>query len=393
MLKVSKIEDIAKLAVAGRKVDIAYADCDPSIKATLFGKEGARVRGDLVLNKGVVVSPGGEDFFSVTMRPGWKAVAETIPVAPPPPVREKVNPKKLGEAHSYTPEPKLVDKLLKVLTSPVASNIGFVGPTGSGKTTLAKWLGQKLGRPVYRFNCFGGMSAEAIIGEKTVTLDETSAVNKVVWVKGVLERAMTEGLNAEGEEVGPAAILLVDELASMPQYISTAFNPVMETDDPRRTLVIDGDGGRVVRSHSGFRVIVTGNTVGRGAQDAQDALYTAQAQALDLSLLNRISMWFRVSYDEQAENIILRESIGNDKVVARLMQFRDAVRQAWNIGQVQAPFSTRQIVNIAVSYRIFGNEKDAVYHGVIAGSPASERTKLNEIAVTVGIGDLIADNE
>ena len=168
------------------------------------------------------------------------------------------------------------------------------------------------------------------------------------------------------------------------------LNRLFESDDPRRTIVIAEDGGRVVRSHPGFRIVVAGNTVGRGATDMAAAAYTAQHDALDISLLNRVAVFFRMGYDREVEKRILVEKMGDDKVARQVLAFRDAIRQAVREGKLTSPFSTAHVVHIADAYRVFGDLGKALYYAVMEYVLPEERPIYNEQAMAVTGKDLLA---
>jgi MoxR-like ATPase len=292
--------------------------------------------------------------------------------------------------HSYV-APRIAKDIIDLLADEASHIIQLVGPTQCGKSTLVRYLGAELGRRVFQINCRGDMGSEAFVGEKTIELDEAAGQNKIVYQKGLIEQAMTEGLDENGNEQGPAAILFIDEITSCPAHVAHVLNRVFESDDPRRTLVLDQDGGRMVRSHSQFRIIVAGNTAGRGAQEFSDGVYAAQLDALDLSLLHRISACFRMGYDRKVEKHILAEKVGDDKVAQMVIKFRDAIRGHVKAGKLTTPFSTKNIVDIANLYRVYGNLGKAVFYSVFEHLLPEERATYNEQAVAVFGKDLLKD--
>jgi len=258
-------------------------------------------------------------------------------------------------------------------------------------TTLVKYIGKQLNRKVFQINCRGDMGSEVFFGEKTVAVDPETKSNIIIYQKGVVEQAMVEGLDAQGNEVGEPAILFIDEAASMPAHVAIGINRLLESDDARRTMVIAEDGGRVVRSHSKFRILLAANTVGRGANSAEDAMYSAQMDALDISLLNRVAVVFRMGYDREIEKHILLEKVGDDKVVSQILRFRDAIRGFIKQGKLSSPFSTKRIVDIANMYRVFGDIGKAIYYTAFEQLLPEEKAVYNEQAVILLGKDLMKD--
>lgn len=321
----------------------------------------------------------------------YKIGVPVAPASPKAPVASepKRAPVVRKEQHSYVP-PVISKELVSVLVDVVPHNVWLAGPTGCGKTTLVKYVGGQLGRKVYQINCRGDMGSEAFFGEKTVRIDDATKQNQIVFQRGIVEAAMVEGLDATGNEVGEPAILFIDEAPSCPAHIAHGINRLLETDDARRSLVINEDGGRVVRSHSKFRIILAGNTVGRGAVSTEDSAYAAQTDALDISLLNRVAVTFRMGYDRNVEKHILAEKVGDDKVAALVLKFRDAIRGHVKSGQLSTPFSTRRIIDIANMYRVFGDLGKAVYYSTFEQLLPEEKPVYNEQAVAVLGKDLMS---
>jgi len=361
----------------------------PEVKSIIEDIHKARVR--LELSKsGIAIDfpqPGKTNLKIYFFDQAVAQKTSSSSIKPLPPVNRV--PVVQKAQHTYIP-PKVADDLISVLTDDASLVSWLSGPTGSGKSTLVKYVSGKLGRKLYQINCRGDMGSEIFFGEKTVVVDKDSKQNMIVFVKGLVEQAMIEGLDADGNETGPASILFIDEAASMPPHVGIGMNRVLESDDPRRTMVIAEDGGRTVRSHSKFRIILAANTVGRGATSAADAVYTAQADALDISLLNRVTATFRMGYDREIEKKILLEKIGDDKMVSLLLKYRDAIRQYCKQDKLSTPFSTRRLIDIANLYRIFGDIGKATYYAIFEHLLPEERATYNETAQAVFGSDLMS---
>ena len=295
--------------------------------------------------------------------------------------------------HTYN-VPKIAGDFISVLTDEASHNVWLTGPTQCGKDRLVHYAGKKLGRKVFQINCRGDMGSEVFFGEKTVVIDSATGNNKVVLQKGLVEQAMTEGLDEQGNEVegASAGILFITEAAAMPAHVAIGINRLLESDDTRRTMVIDQDGGRLVRGHSKFRIVLASNTVGRGSTGLEASSYSAQCDSLDISLLNRMSVCFRMGYDREAERNILVEKIGDDAIVARLLKFRDSVRDQIRAKKLSSPFSTAHLIHIADMYRVFGNLSKAVYYVVFEFLLPEEKKTYNELAFAEFKEDLLKQN-
>jgi MoxR-like ATPase len=433
-VKLTNNEVIDKVkAVLGSSNSIEVNASDPAL-----GGAGAYlhiVKVALALSKaGICVKrhQDGETFtiFRAGSAPTTSTKVTTAPKTTDKPTTAKA-PKVDRTKHSSRPYAKEQD-ILDIMADDVSHVMMFTGPTGCGKTFEAKRLANLTGRVLYRMNCHGEQTEKDVFGEKTVVLNETTGsiqtfidqldftyldkvklswlkpvfymlaqfvrlllggTNHVVFKPGTLVQAMLEGLDEDGNEVGPAALLLIDEFAAMPSHLSIALNSFFESDDPRRRLVIEADGGRVIKSHSGLRVIVTGNTAGRGATTMQEAMYSAQQDAQDLSVLNRVAVVFRFGYDKKLEKGILMEKVGDDKVVRIILRLREQLRGHIKNGTLTSPFGTRHLIYIADCYRVWGDLGKALYATIMGRLGPEERAVYNETFHAITSRDLLKEFE
>lgn len=305
--------------------------------------------------------------------------------------------------HSYHP-PKIADDIAKILEDNLSHVIWLTGPTQCGKDKCIHYVVEDLmKRNLFQINCRGDMDSSIFLGEKTVDIDPKTAQNYVRFQRGMVEQAMTEGVekDADGNEVldengrpkviGPAGVLFIDEAAAMPAHVAIAINRLLESDDNVRTLVIDNDGGRVVKSHPDFRIVFASNTVGRGSSDLSSNLYAAQNDALDLSLLNRVAAFFKMGYDRVAEKNILRDKIPDDAEVAKLLKFRNAIRDNIRNGRLMSMFSTAHLVHIADNFRIYNDMPKAIFYTVFNSLLPEEKPVYEEtITAIYGVADIEA---
>jgi DNA polymerase III delta prime subunit len=282
--------------------------------------------------------------------------------------------------HVYEP-PHFHQRIVDLLVDDVPHNIMLVGPSGCGKTEEAHLLAEQLGRRLHQINCQREMEKAAFAGDRTVLVDEKTKQNFVKFIEGPLVESMEEGLNEDGEEVGEPGILFIDEFAALPAELGIGLNRVLETRHAVRRYVLDMDGGREVRSHSGWRVVLAANTVGRGLNSQWDIGYTAQGDALDVSTLNRVTAVFKMGYNRKAEQQILRQKIVDERVIDMVLKLRNAFRDAMRQGELTTPFSTRDIVHVADLYRIWRSLPESLYFGFMSGLSAEECNRCNELAI------------
>lgn len=303
----------------------------------------------------------------------------------------KPRPKAKRHKHSFVRH-RMMGDIIDAVADDASHVILFKGRTGTGKTVTARQIAEELDMSFFQTNCYEGMAWPDLVGEMTVAIDPSTGQNHIVFIPGILVRAMTAGLDDDGNEVGRPGLLLMDELGAMPPGLGIGLNPFFESDNPRRRImVVTENGPKEIRSHSGFRIILSANTALRGATDMSEAMHTAQMDALDISLINRIALVFNFGYDREVEKHILQQKIGDDKIVSMVLKYRDAIRNLLKQGSISTPFSTRHLVKIADAYRVYGDLGKAIYLTVYEFLLPEEKAKYNEVAFNLFRKDLLKE--
>jgi len=304
---------------------------------------------------------------------------ETAPASKPAPKRHQ---------HTYY-KSKYVDLIIDVFNDPASQIVYLVGPTQCGKSTDVREVARKLGHKLYTFSCNKETQYCDIFGETDLTIDEATGQQTTYWKKGIIEQACREGLDENGNEVGPPGVLFIDEAPSMSAEIAIGLNRFLESDSPRREFVINRDGGRTIHSHSGLRIVMAGNTALRGANTDNESFHTAQMESLDLSFVKRLGPGFRYGYNRVVEKRILLEKVGDDKVVAGLLKFRDKIRDNIRAKELATPFTTKDLIKIADAYRIWNDLGAAIYYSLFTYLLPEEQVKYNEAAMLMTGVDLL----
>ena len=149
-------------------------------------------------------------------------------------------PKKVGFVESDRNEMRLIANRYRrsLEGDTIKSHILLVGPTGCGKSLLAKDFFAELNTPLLRINMSDGITEDQFIGTRTLIDGE------VVFQDGVLTMAADLGIP-----------FLADEINGARENILMALNGLMDTG----MLVIPDDNNRVVKAKAGFMVIGTMN--------------------------------------------------------------------------------------------------------------------------------------
>lgn len=378
----SVVEVVEKILGTSDRIEVDLND--PALDEIKGQITKARVRMDLSL-KGISVEvpkKGTTITFNRIGALGIEPLVSTPSKASSKPATPKSKPKARPEPKKYQHTyvvPKMAKDILDVLLDDASHVIWLSGPTGTGKNVLTYYVGRELDREVVKVNCRKMTSEEALFGENTIEIDEASGQNHIVFRDGPVVKAMQVGLDEDGNEVGPPAILFLDEAGALSSSIM--LNALLESDNPRREITLDMDGGRLVKSHSKFRIVLAANTAGRGATSMSDTMYTDQMDALDISTLNRVAMSFKFGYNRTVEKRIAMEKLGDDRVVAKVIKFRDAIRDNIRGTKLSSPFSTRNIVQICNAYRIFNDLPKAIYYVMFGKILPEEQPVYNEIIV------------
>lgn len=253
-------------------------------------------------------------------------------------------------------------------------NVMFYGQKGTGKTTCSEHLVEDAGfGRLFHQNGTAEMGVDDFLGVRTISIDEKTGQNHVTFKKGALYEAMIYGteLDADGNQVlvdgqpvviGPPALYFLDEYQAVdPRTFLSVFNRAMEVPGrpgEGRSLEIPQDGGRSVKSHPGFAMILGGNLLGKGIEDDSQAGYTAQNNQHDDSTLDRIDAVYEFGYSLKAEKGYILRAVQDDSMAEKVIGFIHNMREQWEKGIVDTLLSTRSIISFCEQMRTY---RDAGY--------------------------------
>lgn len=203
----------------------------------------------------------------------------------------------------------------------------ITGPTGSGKSSLVKYVCTKLGLPFIRINMSGDVESSAIFGSLIVRGGAT------VWQDGPMTEALKYG-----------AVVLVDEWELMPPEISMGLQNVLEDDGFLFLKEMPGTAeDKTIFPHKNSRLIFAGNTVGQGDDSGNYSGTSVQNNAT----LDRFSTTIVLSYlDKEHEiNIITSKTTVDKKLARRMVNLAELVRSAHNTMQINLTLSPRTLIN------------------------------------------------
>lgn len=203
----------------------------------------------------------------------------------------------------------------------------LTGPTGSGKSSLVKFVCAKLNRPFIRINMSGDVESSSLFGTLVVRGGAT------VWEDGAVTEAAKYG-----------AVCLVDEWELMPAEIAMGMQNLLE--DGGYLYLKEKPGtseDRTVVPHDNFRLVFAGNTAGQG--DTTGAFTGVGIQ--NTATIDRFTNTIRLGYLTQAHEVsIIRGKSKVDKETAtKMVRTAALVRSAYDQGRLGLTMSPRTLIN------------------------------------------------
>ena len=203
------------------------------------------------------------------------------------------------------------------------------GPTGSGKSSLVKYVCAKLNRPFIRVNMSGDVESAALFGTLVVRGGAT------VWEDGAITEAAKYG-----------AVCLVDEWELMPAEIAMGMQNLLE--DGGYLYLKEKPGtskDRTIIPDAEFRLVFAGNTVGQG--DTSGAFSGVGVQ--NTATIDRFTNTIRLGYlsAKHEIDIITSKSKVDSRVANDMVRLANLLRNAYESGNIGLTMSPRTLINWA----------------------------------------------
>ena len=222
----------------------------------------------------------------------------------------------------------------KVISSRKFYPTFITGLSGNGKTMSVEQACAAAKRELIRVNITIETDEDDLIGGFRLIDGNT------VWHNGPVVEALERG-----------AVLLLDE-------IDLASNKILCLQS-----VLEGKGvflkkiGKYVRPSSGFNVIATANTKGKGSEDGR----FVGTNILNEAFLERFPVTFEQEYPTSTiETKILLNAGCEKEFTDNLIKWAGIIRKTFFDGGVDEVITTRRLVHIVQAYDIFGNRLDAI---------------------------------
>jgi hypothetical protein len=227
----------------------------------------------------------------------------------------------------------------KIIQSRIFYPAFITGLSGNGKTFCVEQVCAQLNRELIRVNITIETDEDDLIGGFRLVNGET------VWHNGPVIEALERG-----------AVLLLDE-------VDLASNKILCLQS-----ILEGKGvflkkiGRFVKPASGFTVVATANTKGKGSDDGR----FIGTNVLNEAFLERFPVTFEQSYPAPATEQKILEGVALDLGVEdrdfckRLVDWADIIRKTFYDGGIEEIISTRRLVHIIRAYSIFEDKAKAI---------------------------------
>ena len=222
----------------------------------------------------------------------------------------------------------------KIISSGIFYPTFITGLSGNGKTFSVEQACAQLGRELIRVNITIETDEDDLIGGFRLINGNT------VWHNGPVIEALERG-----------SVLLLDEL-------DLASNKILCLQS-----ILEGKGvflkkiGRWVSPASGFNVVATANTKGKGSDDGR----FIGTNVLNEAFLERFPVTFEQEYPTAAvEQRILNKICDDSDFCKRLSDWADIIRKTFYDGGIEEIISTRRLVHIVQAYNIFGDKAKAI---------------------------------
>ena len=232
----------------------------------------------------------------------------------------------------------------KILQSRLFYPTFITGLSGNGKTFSVEQACAQLKRELIRVNITIETDEDDLIGGFRLVNGETA------WHNGPVIEALERG-----------AVLLLDE-------VDLASNKILCLQS-----ILEGKGvflkkiGRFVKPVSGFNVIATANTKGKGSEDGR----FIGTNVLNAAFLDRFAITIEQNYPSSSiEQKILQtisSSIGlqdTEDFIKKLCDWSDVIRKTFYDGGVDEIISTRRLVHILKAYSIFDSKEKSIRYSI-----------------------------
>ena len=213
------------------------------------------------------------------------------------------------------------------------------GLSGNGKTLMVEQACAKAKREFFRVNITVETDEDDLLGHYALIDGNT------VWQDGPVVKAMERG-----------AVLLLDEIDLASSKIM-CLQPVLEGNGVFLKKV-----NRFVSPSTGFNVLATANTKGKGSEDGR----FIGTNILNEAFLERFPITIEQEYPSISverkilDKVFLSLDVDPGDFSEKLVTWADIIRKTFFEGGIDEIIATRRLVHIAKAFKIFSDRKKAI---------------------------------
>ena len=201
----------------------------------------------------------------------------------------------------------------------------LVGETGTGKTSMVRYLASKTNNSFRRVNHNGGTTVDDIVGKILINKEGT------YWVDGVLVEAMKKGFWYFADEINAAS-----------PEINFIYHCLLDDD---AYIVLPENGGEIVKCHPNFRFF--------GAMNPNQDY--AGTKELNKALLSRFIVIKCDFPAPKTEAKIIKDRTGIKLDVAeKMVQFATEIRANHAKQKMSFVLSTRHLIYWGAMFAVYG---------------------------------------
>ena len=226
----------------------------------------------------------------------------------------------------------------------------LVGETGTGKTSLVRFLAQKTNNCFRRINHNGGTTVEDIAGKILLNKEGT------YWVDGVLIEAMRNGW-----------WYLADEINASTAEINFIYHSLLDDDG---FVVLSENSGEVVRPHDNFRFFASMNP--------SDSY--AGTKEMNTALLSRFCV-ARIEFSPpNVEKSILTSRTGiQGDIAEKMIKFASEIRASKAKDKLTLTVSTRELLLWSELHNVYGKYLPSAEIAILNKTQNEDREAVKDL--------------
>jgi hypothetical protein len=256
----------------------------------------------------------------------------------------------------YSWQVEVLRSVLAICSDPWAT-VWLTGAAGTGKTTFARQLAARLGRPFYRINHTANTEAPLLLG-MTVPHD-----GRVIWQDGPLSAALRE----------PSAVILLDEPSLASPGVMGIYHSLIE---PGGSVTLEN--GEILELSPDCIIIAADNTSGHGDESG---LYQG-VQLMNRAFLDRFAIILDVPWLSPGieADIVGKRSGINLGTAAMLVDFAGVTREKNGKAELSAPVGIRRLVAMGKLLAKGMTIRDTLAQSVLPYCPPEDVEAVRQVA-------------